>query len=162
MYFAELCIFSKILRFRKRNPWNSGHSYESDVSLELLISQWKLLTDFLHPSIRHSPVKIHTTSPTKKLKTVQSAGKALLTALCVVQGILLLEFLDHGTTVMQTTRAPHWDIWVKHHSWLTEEEIPHDSACTNTVFVIIWLLEQFHWECLAYPPYSQDIAPSDQ
>jgi hypothetical protein len=27
MYLAELCICSKILRFRKRNSWNSGHLY---------------------------------------------------------------------------------------------------------------------------------------
>jgi hypothetical protein len=33
------------------------YSYESDASLELLISQWTLLADFFHPSIRHSPVK---------------------------------------------------------------------------------------------------------
>jgi hypothetical protein len=27
MYLAQLCICSKILRFRERNSWNSGHIY---------------------------------------------------------------------------------------------------------------------------------------
>jgi hypothetical protein len=42
----------------------------------------------------------HTTLSTKKkFKTLQSAGKVLLTAFCDTQGVPLLEFLDRWTTL---------------------------------------------------------------
>jgi transposase len=37
----------------------------------------------------------------------------------------------------------------------------HDATSSHTACVTMQLLEWFQWDCLAYPPYSPDLVPSN-
>lgn len=110
----------------------------------------------------------HPTSPKpKKFKQTQSAGKVMATVFWDRKGLLLIDFLPHGTTVnsvrycdtlgklrraIQNRRRGRLSSGVR---LLHDNARPHVSRQTQE------LLTDFGWTILPHPPYSPDLAPSD-
>jgi hypothetical protein len=70
-----------------------------------------------------------------------------------------------------TENADHYDVtlwhqkeanWKKWSGLLTEEMIfVHDNTHSHTTYVTMQLLRQFCPKCLAHPPHSMVLVPSD-
>ena len=101
----------------------------------------------------------------KKFKVVRSAGKVLLTVFWDCQGIVHMEFLEHGNTVnsdryietlqrlrARLTRLRRGDTTILHH----DNARPHTSIKTRDALARL----RFQ-EILPHPAYSPDLAPSD-
>ncbi|XP_055939025.1 histone-lysine N-methyltransferase SETMAR-like [Argiope bruennichi] len=124
------------------------HHYESETKRDSM--QWK-----------------HTSSPPpKKFKAMMSAGKVSLTVFFDIQGLLLVEFLEHRRTIKsdvycETLRRLRRFIKNKRPGLLTEGVILlHDNA-RHISSVTCAELAKFKREQLNNPPYSPDISPCD-
>jgi hypothetical protein len=89
----------------------------------------------------------------------------VLAALWDAQGILL-ELLDHRAAVnvycyCTTLRYLKEAICIKCLGLLTGKLILLHSPHTHTTLVTRHHLDQFHWKCLAHPPYNPDLVPSN-
>jgi histone-lysine N-methyltransferase SETMAR len=108
----------------------------------------------------------HTSSPRpKKLKTVLSAGKILLTVFWDSQRIYMTEFLVAGNTVnsaryIETIKDLRRRVCRVRRSTL-RIMLLHDNARLHTACAMIDALEMLKFEVLSHPPYSPDLAPSD-
>ena len=82
-------------------------------------------------------------------------------------GPLLIDFLQHGTTVnaqrySQTLTTLRQAIKSKRPGKLTRGVILlHDNARPHTANTIKGLMQNFKWEVLGHPPYSPDLSPCD-
>ena len=108
----------------------------------------------------------HTGSPgPKKFKVVSSAKKVLMTVFWDCDGLIHMEFLEHGSTVnsdryietlrklrARLTRVRPGKNVILHH----DNARPHTSRQTQDAMKSL----RFH-ETLPHPSYSPDLAPSD-
>lgn len=110
----------------------------------------------------------HPGSPTpKKAKSVPSAGKVMASIFWDAKGIILIDYLQKGTTInaqyycallekLKTTIAekrPH----LKRKKFLFH----HDNAPCHTAKFTIEKLAKLHFQLVPHAPYSPDLAASD-
>jgi transposase len=81
---------------------------------------------------------------------------------CDRKGVLIVEFMQQGTTVMSQVYCKTLQVLRRVMGMLTYGVVllhgnvhPHTAARTRA------LLEHFNWELFDYPPYSHDLSPSD-
>ncbi|GFX74390.1 uncharacterized protein TNCV_3453381 [Trichonephila clavipes] len=110
----------------------------------------------------------HTSFPKRPRKCSQIlSAKIMVTVFWGRQGMLLIGFLECGTTInsewyCQTLRNRRREIQNKRGGklmpkilFLHDNTQPHTANCTQE------LLNSFKWEGFPHPPYSPDFAPSD-
>lgn len=118
---------------------------------------------------RQSQQWMHTNSPNKPTKFKQTFNnhKIMATVFWDHKGVLLLEFMQPGTTInaesyCETLRRLRRAIQNKRRGLLTSGVVLlHDNARPHSARVTQELLGQFHWDVFSHPPYSPDLAPSD-
>lgn len=110
----------------------------------------------------------HTGSPKpKKAKPPLSSRKIMCTVFWDWQGILLVDWMERGTTInstayCETLKKLRRAIQNKRRGLLTSGIVfVHDNARPHTARVTTTLLDSFRWEQFCHPPYSPDLAPSD-
>jgi histone-lysine N-methyltransferase SETMAR len=115
---------------------------------------------------------MYTHSPNKPKKSKQrlSARKLMTTDFWDRKGVLMVEFMQQGTTIMSEVYCKTVKSCVglaiqnKRHGVLTPSVVLlHDNTSphTSTAACTPALLEHFNWELFDHPPYSPDLAPSD-
>uniref|UniRef100_A0A670YLX0 Mariner Mos1 transposase n=1 Tax=Pseudonaja textilis TaxID=8673 RepID=A0A670YLX0_PSETE len=83
------------------------------------------------------------------------------------QGVLLIDFLEHGATInsvryCETLQKVRKAIQNKRRGKLSSEILfLHDNARPHTANPTREVLNAFKWEIFPHPPYSPDLAPSD-
>ncbi|PNF40213.1 hypothetical protein B7P43_G08284 [Cryptotermes secundus] len=93
--------------------------------------------------------------------------KVMMTFFFDSKGPLLVEFLEHGTTVSaqryeDTLQKLRRAIKSKCPGMLSNGIIiPHDNARPHTANSVRNTLQRFGWEVLQHPPYSPDLSPCD-
>jgi histone-lysine N-methyltransferase SETMAR len=111
----------------------------------------------------------HTNSPKKPRKCLQtlSARKIMATVFWDRKGVLLVDFLERGTTITsarycETLEKLRRAIQNKRRGKLTSKILFfHDNARPHTANRTREVLDAFKWEVFPHPPYSPDLAPSD-
>ena len=97
----------------------------------------------------------------------KSAGKLMATVFWDHKGVLLVDFMERGTTInagsycatLERLRAA---IKRKRPGLLTTGVLLlHDNARPHVATETQQLLQRFKWTILEHPPYSPDLAPSD-
>ncbi|XP_063215963.1 histone-lysine N-methyltransferase SETMAR-like [Bacillus rossius redtenbacheri] len=112
---------------------------------------------------------IHTFSPNKpkKFKRTFSTKKQMATVFWDHQGVLLVDFMEPGTTInaaayCATLRRLRQSIRNTRRGMLTSGVVLlHDNARPHSAAVTQQLLARFRWEVFDHPPHSPDLAPSD-
>jgi hypothetical protein len=112
---------------------------------------------------------IYTHSPNKpkNFKQMLSARKLMATTFWDRKGVLMMEFMQQGTTILsegycETLKKLSRAIQNKRHGMLTYGVVLlHDNHCLHTVARTQALLEHFSWELFDYPPCSPGLAPSN-
>ncbi len=103
----------------------------------------------------------------KKARLEKSAHKLMVTVFWDQHGILLVEFMDRGTTINSERYCEILDklrkaIKNKRPGLLTRQPFFfHDNARPHTSRLTTAHLQKFKWEVFGHPPYSPDMAPSD-
>jgi len=111
----------------------------------------------------------HTHSPNKPRKFKQSFAniKLIATVFWDRKGVLLIEFMEPGTTITSETYCETLKKLCratenKRRRMLTSGVVLlHDNACPHTAARTRALLQKFHWDLFNHPPYSPDLALSD-
>lgn len=111
----------------------------------------------------------HTSSPRKPVKCRQtfSTKKLMATVFWDRKDVLLVEFMERGTTInstvyCETLKKLRRAIQNKRRGMLTAGIVfVHDNARPHTAVRTRELLDQFGWDVFDHPPYSPDLAPSD-
>lgn len=110
----------------------------------------------------------HPTSPqTKKFKKTMSAGKVMATVFWDRHGVLVVDFMEKGTTInaeryCQTLEKLRRAIQNRRRGRLSKGiRLHHDNARVHTARRTQDLLMKFGWTVIPHAPYSPDIAPSD-
>jgi histone-lysine N-methyltransferase SETMAR len=112
---------------------------------------------------------MHTFSPNKPRKFKQSLAnrKLVATVFWNRKGVLLIEFIEPGTTITsetycETLKKLRRAIENKRRGMLTSGVVllhdntrPHIAACTQA------LLQKFCWDLFDHPSYSLDLVPSN-
>ena len=141
---------------------------EGDAFLDRIVTGDEIWCHHYEPeSKRQSMEWRHSGSPTsKKFKTQPSAGKVMCTVFWDRKGVILLDFLEPGTTINSdryvetlaklkdriARRRPE-----KKHTFCLQ----HDNARPHTSLRTTECVAKFGWTVLPHPPYSPDLAPSD-
>lgn len=110
----------------------------------------------------------HVGSPTpKKAKTVPSAGKVMASIFWDAKGIILIDYLQTGTTI----NAQYYCTLLEKLKTKIAEKRPqmkrkkflfhHDNAPCHTAKFTTEKLAKLHFQLVPHPPYSPDLAPSD-
>lgn len=107
-------------------------------------------------------------SPTpKKFKTQPSAGKIMGSVFWDSQGLIMIEYLDHGATITGNVYAEQIkklrrEIIEKRRGKLAKIVLFHqDNAPAHKSAVAMAAIQDAGFEILDHPPYSPDLAPSD-
>ena len=110
----------------------------------------------------------HKASPTpKKFRVQQSAGKIMKTVFWNSEGVLLLEFMSHKTTITGDTYASTMvalreNIKQKHCGKLSSDVLLiHDNAPAHKLRTSLAAIRKCGFIELNHPPYRLDLAPSD-
>lgn len=109
----------------------------------------------------------HSPSKPKKFKRTFSNRKCMATVFWDRNGVLLVEFMERGTTITAasysvTLQRLRRAIQNKRRGMLSSGIVLlHDNARPHTAAVTKKLLQRFRWEVFDHPPYSPDLAPSD-
>jgi len=110
----------------------------------------------------------HSSSPKpRKFKRTQSAGKVMATVFWDRKGVLLVDFMAHGTTInadryCETLKKLRRAIQNRRRGMLTKGVcLLHDNARPHVARQTVALLDQFGWDIITHPPYSPDLAPCD-
>ena len=105
----------------------------------------------------------HTTSPVKvKAKQTISTRKVMATVFWDRHGVLLVEFMQQGTTINAATYCATLTklrraIQNKRRGLLTSGVLLlHDNARPHSAIQTQNLIRSFGWEQIAHPPYSPD------
>lgn len=110
----------------------------------------------------------HTDSPPPvKFRTAPSAGKIMCTIFWDTQGVILIDYLPHKTTMTSSYYAEllhrlRGAIKEKRRGMISS--IPlllQDNAPVHTGQVAMAALQECSFQILSHPPYSPDLAPSD-
>lgn len=112
---------------------------------------------------------MHSSSPSKpkKFKRTFSNRKCMATVFWDRKGVLLVEFMERGTTITAasygvTLQNLRRAIQNKRRGMLSSGFVLlHDNARPHTANATKNLLQRFGWEVFDHPPYSPDLAPSD-
>ena len=107
-------------------------------------------------------------SPTpKKFKTQPSAGKIMGSVFWDSQGLIMIEYLEHGATITGNVYADQikklrQEIIEKRRGKLAKKVLFHqDNAPAHKSAVAMAAIQDAGFEILDHPPYSPDLAPSD-
>jgi histone-lysine N-methyltransferase SETMAR len=110
----------------------------------------------------------HLGSPrSKKFKMVKSAGKVMATVFWDGKGVLLVDFMEKGTTINAASYCANLEqlqTAIKRQCpglLATGVLLLHDNAWPHIATATQKLLQRFRWTILDHPPYSPDLAPSD-
>ena len=110
----------------------------------------------------------HPGSPApKKVKSVTSAGKIMVTIFWDEDGVLLVDFLEHGRTMnsdryITVLRRLRRAIVEKRRDLdVTKITIHHDNARPHTSHATCEEIARLGWNIMPQPPYSPDLAPTD-
>uniref|UniRef100_A0A1B6F3X3 Tc1-like transposase DDE domain-containing protein n=1 Tax=Cuerna arida TaxID=1464854 RepID=A0A1B6F3X3_9HEMI len=96
-----------------------------------------------------------------------SARKVMATVFWDKKGVILVDFLERGTTInseryCQTLNNLRRAIQNKRRGKLSSKILLiHDNAQPHMANRTREVLESFPWELFPHPPYSPDLAPSD-
>lgn len=108
------------------------------------------------------------TSPTpKKFKAIPSAGKIMGSLFWDSQGVVMIEYLNHGATITGTLYAEQItklreEIRKKRRGKLAKVVLFHqDNAPAHKSRVALAAIKEAGFELMEHPPYSPDLAPSD-
>jgi Transposase. len=106
-------------------------------------------------------------SAPKKAKTVKSAGKVMATVFWDAHGILLIDYLEKGSTI----RGKYYRALLDQLIDAIKKKRPHlkkkkvlflqDNAPVHTALDTMLKLREIHFELVDHPPFSPDLAPSD-
>lgn len=106
-------------------------------------------------------------SAPKKAKTVKSAGKVMATVFWDAHGILLIDYLEKGSTITGKYYRALLDQLIdaikKKRPHLKKKKVLflQDNAPVHTALDTMLKLREIHFELVDHPPYSPDLAPSD-
>ena len=110
----------------------------------------------------------HPGSPApKKVKTVSSVGKIMVTIFWDEDGVLIVDFLESGQTInseryFKVLRKLKQAIKKKHPGLdVTNITMHHDNARPHTAHITAQEIANMGWKIMPQPPYSPDLAPSD-
>ncbi|GFT17399.1 histone-lysine N-methyltransferase SETMAR [Trichonephila clavipes] len=110
----------------------------------------------------------HTNSPVRvKSKWTISTRKVMATVFWDRHGVLLVEFMQQGTTINATAYCATLTklrraIQNKRRGLLTSGVLLlHDNARPHSAINTQNLIRSFGWEQIDHPPYSPDFSPSD-
>ncbi|GBN77800.1 Histone-lysine N-methyltransferase SETMAR [Araneus ventricosus] len=111
----------------------------------------------------------HTGSPTRFRKAHQtlSARKLMVTVFWDAEGILLIEFMTHETTInsevyCRTLKKLKRAIQNNRRGLLSSGVVLlHDNARPHTAVRTGEVLRKFKWDVFQHPPYRKDLALSD-
>lgn len=110
----------------------------------------------------------HPDSPRpRKFKTQRSSQKVLATVFWDNQGVLLIDFLEHGRTVnsdryIATLKKLRDAIRRKRPgNDVHDMKLHHDNARPHTSLATTAAIARMGWSVVPHPPYSPDLAPSD-
>jgi len=117
---------------------------------------------------QQSMVWKHSSSPTpKKFRVQASAGKVMASVFWDEEGILLIDYLDHGSTITGTYYANLIGRLVEAIKEKRRGKMRrgvlflHDNAPSHKSHVATAAIGKAKFELLKHPPYSPDLAPSD-
>lgn len=142
---------------------------EGDQFLEKIVTGDETWVSHMTPeSKRQSMEWRHTTSPVRvKAKRTISTRKVMATVFWDRHGVLLVEFMQQGTTInaaayCATLTKLRRAIQNKRRGLLTSGVLLlHDNARPHSAIHTQNLIRSFGWEQIDHPPYSPDLAPSD-
>lgn len=103
----------------------------------------------------------------KRSKTQQSAGKVLASVFWDADGIILVDYLEHGRTInadYYIALLDRLDAELKKKRKRTQRKnilFLHDNAPAHKAYKAMAKLEQLGYELVLHPAYSPDLAPSD-
>jgi histone-lysine N-methyltransferase SETMAR len=105
--------------------------------------------------------------PPKKARTQPSAGKIMATIFWDAEGIILIDYLPHKTTItgsyyVEVLRRLHQAIKNKRRGKLSHKVLLlHDNAPAHSAKIAQAAIKECNFQQLRHPPYSPDLAPSD-
>ncbi|GFU24275.1 mariner Mos1 transposase [Trichonephila clavipes] len=142
---------------------------EGDQFLERIVTGDETWVSHITPeSKRLSMEWRHTNSPVRvKAKRTISTRKVMATVFWDRHGVLLVEFMQQGTTInaaayCATLTKLRRAIQNKRRGLLTSGVLLlHDNARPLSALNTQNLIRSFGWEQIYQPPYSPDLAPSD-
>lgn len=142
---------------------------EGDVFLENIVTGDETWVSHITPETKRQSMEWrHTMSPVKvKAKQTLSARKVMATVFWDRHGVLLVEFMERGTTInaaayCDTLTKLRRAIQNKRRGLLTSGVLLlHDNARPHSAIQTQNLIRSFGWEQIDHPPYSPDLAPSD-
>ncbi|GFX95014.1 histone-lysine N-methyltransferase SETMAR [Trichonephila clavipes] len=142
---------------------------EGDKFLERIVTGDETWVSHITPeSKRQSMEWRHTNSPVRvKAKRIISTRKVMATVFWDRHGVLLVEFMQQGTTInaaayCATLTKLRRAIQNKRRGLLTSGVVLlHDNASPHSAINIQNLIRSFGWEPIDHPPYSRDMAQSD-
>lgn len=103
----------------------------------------------------------------RRPKTQQSSGKVLASVFWDADGILLIDYLEHGKTInadYYVALLDRLDAILREKRKRTQRKnilFLHDNAPAHKAHKSMNKLEQLRYELVEHPPYSPDLAPSD-
>jgi hypothetical protein len=116
---------------------------------------------------------MHTQSPNKpkKFKQMLSARMLMTTVFWDMKGVLMVEFMQQGTTILsETLKKKKQKKKTKKKNQLCraiQDErctmltagvmLLHENACPHTAACTSALPEHFNWELFDHPPYGPDL-----
>lgn len=106
-------------------------------------------------------------SRAKRPKTLQSAGKVLASVFWDADGIIFIDYLEHGRTITADYYIgllDRLDNILREKRKRTQRKnilFLHDNAPAHKAHKAMTKLEQLGYELVQHPPYSPDLAPSD-
>lgn len=106
-------------------------------------------------------------SRAKRALTQQTAGKVLASVFWDADGIIFVDYLEHGRTITADYYIglmDRLDAVLREKRKRTQRKnilFLHDNAPAHKAHKSMTKLEQLGYELVLYPPYSPDLAPSD-
>lgn len=103
----------------------------------------------------------------KRPKTQQSAGKVMASVFWDAHGIIFVDYLEKGKTITGDYYCTLLDRLAeeikKKRPHLAKKKVVyhHDNAPAHSSLKSMAKIHDLHFELLAHPPYSPDLAPSD-
>jgi histone-lysine N-methyltransferase SETMAR len=97
----------------------------------------------------------------KKFETQASAGKVMLTAFFDVNGVILADFMERGTTINSERYIESLNKSKKRFKRVRNENLQQDNATPHSSARTRDAIEHLGFSFLPHPPYSPDLAPSD-
>jgi len=97
---------------------------------------------------------------------IASAGKVMATVFWDSEGVLMIDYLERGKTVMgvyyaDQIRKLHAAIKQKCRGKLRHVLLYHDNVPAHTSAVAVAAVRECGFHLLNHPPYSPDLAPTD-